>query len=121
MSTATLSKIPAHLKGMFSGSNSFAAAGGDGGTKTLSTKGGVFNIEQGNYRNLVSETTLDVVILSTNPNKSKVYYAEGFEDGGFSKPSCYSNNGSTPSEHADAPQSKKCSICPHNQWGVAYN
>ena len=117
MSTATLSKIPAHLKGMFSGSNSFAAAGGDGGTKTLSTKGGVFNIEQGNYRNLVSETTLDVVILSTNPNKSKVYYAEGFEDGGFSKPSCYSNNGSTPSEHADAPQSKKCSICPHNQWG----
>jgi len=72
MSTATLSKIPAHLKGMFSGSNSFAAAGGDGGTKTLSTKGGVFNIEQGNYRNLVSETTLDVVILSTNPNKVSV-------------------------------------------------
>ena len=117
MSTTTLSKMPAHLKGMFSGSNPFAAAGGGGGIKTLSTKGGEFHVEEGNYRNLLSDYTLDVVILASNPNKSKAYYVDGYEEGGFSKPSCYSNNGTTPSEHADAPQSKKCSICPHSQWG----
>jgi len=117
MSTTTLSKMPEHLKGMFSGSNPFAAAGSGSGIKTLSTKGGEFHKEEGNYRNLLSDYTLDVVILSTNPNKSKVYYADGYEEGGFSNPTCYTNNGTTPSEYADSPQSKKCAICPHGQWG----
>ncbi len=118
MSTVTtLSKLPAHLEGKSSGNNPFAAAGGSGGMKTLSTKGGEFHVEEGNYRELLSDYSLDVVILSTNPNKSKVYYAEGYEEGGFSSPTCYTNNGTAPSEYASEPQSKKCAICPNNQWG----
>jgi len=109
--------LPAHLKGTFSGTNPFAAAGSAEGFKRLTTKLQSFYMEHGDMREEIGQDTLDVVILEANPNKSKVYYADGFEDGGFVKPTCYSNNGTSPAENADAPQSKKCSICPHNQWG----
>ena len=110
--------LPKHLKGAtFSGSNSFAAATKAEGLKTLTTKGGVFSVEHGDYRYSIFETTFDVVVMSANPHKSKVYYDKDVEDGSLVKPTCYSNNGSTPSENADAPQAKKCAICPHGQWG----
>tara|TARA_R110002012_G_scaffold202327_1_gene371351 strand:+ start:3910 stop:4767 length:858 start_codon:yes stop_codon:yes gene_type:complete len=108
--------LPKHIKS-FSGSNPFAAASKFEGLKTLTTKGGVFNIEYGDYRDLLSETTLDVVIMSANLNKSKTYYDEGFEEGSIAKLTCYSNDGTAPSENSEAPQAKKCAICPHNQWG----
>ena len=110
-------ELPAHLKDTFSGTNPFAAAGSAEGFKRLTTKLHSFYMEHGGMREEIGVDTLDVVILEANPNKSKVYYADGFEDGGFVKPTCYSNNGTTPAEHADSPQSKKCSICPNNQWG----
>lgn len=110
-------ELPAHLKGTFSGTNPFAAASSAGGFKRLTTKQQSFYMESGDVREEVGQDTLDVVILDSNPNKSKVYYADGFADGEYVKPTCYSNNGTTPSENADAPQAKKCSICPNNQWG----
>ena len=114
---ALKARLPKHLKGTtFSGSNPFAAASSHSGLKTLTTKGGVFSVEYGDFRELLSETTIDVVILASNPNKSKTYFEGNFEEG-FSKLTCYSNNGTTPSENAESPQSKKCLICPHGQWG----
>ena len=42
--------LPKHLKGAtFSGNNSFAAATKAEGLKTLTTKGGVFSVEHGDY------------------------------------------------------------------------
>lgn len=108
--------LPKHIKS-YNGKNPFAAASSFEGLKTLTTKGGVFNIEYGDYRDMLSETTLDVVVLSSNLNRSKTYYDKEFEEGSYSKLTCYSNDGTAPSENAEAPQSKKCAICPHNQWG----
>jgi hypothetical protein len=109
-------KLPKHIKS-FSGSNPFAAASTFEGSRTLTTKGGVFNLEYGDFRELLSETTLDVVVMAANAHRSKTYYDTEFEEGSYAKLTCYSNDGTAPSEHADAPQAKKCSICPHNQWG----
>ncbi len=111
-------EVPAHLKDTLSGVNAFAAAGTPDGFKVITHKDRVFSAEYNGYRDSMGEDNLEVIILASNPNKSKVYYADGFEDSGFVKPTCYSNNGATPSENADAPQSKKCAICPHNQWGA---
>ena len=117
--------LPAHLKGKTKTNNLFAAAVSVGGFPVISIKGKVFHIQRGDVRELVTKTgtddepaaSLEVVILSVNPNKSKVYYNSGFVEGSVAKPTCYSNNGVEPATDAEEPQSKKCNVCPHNQWG----
>jgi hypothetical protein len=119
------SKLPAHLQGKAKTSNFFGAAVTVGGFPVVSIKGKVFHIQRGDERTLVTKpdsddepaAALEVVILSANPNKSKVYYAHGYEQGSVAKPTCYSNDGTGPAADAEEPQSKKCAICPHNQWG----
>ena len=117
--------LPAHLKGKTKTNNLFAAAVSVGGFPVISIKGKVFHIQRGDVRELVTKAgtddepapSLEVVILSVNPNKSKVYYNTGFIEGSVAKPTCYSNNGVEPAADAEEQQSKKCNICPHNQWG----
>jgi hypothetical protein len=117
--------LPAHLKGKNKTNNLFAAAVSVGGFPVISIKGKVFHIQRGDVRELVTKVgtddepaaSLEVIILSVNPNKSKVYYNTGFVEGSVAKPTCYSNNGVAPAEDAEEQQSKKCNICPHNQWG----
>jgi hypothetical protein len=117
--------LPAHLKGKTKTNNLFAAAVSVGGFPVISIKGKVFHIQRGDVRELVTKVgtddepapSLEVVILSVNPNKSKVYYNTGFIEGSVAKPTCYSNNGVEPAADAEEQQSKKCNVCPHNQWG----
>jgi|TARA_R110002110_G_scaffold156087_4_gene350984 hypothetical protein len=117
--------LPAHLKGKTKTNNLFAAAVSVGGFPVISIKGKVFHIQRGDVRELVTKAgtddepapSLEVVILSVNPNKSKVYYNSGFVEGSVAKPTCYSNDGVAPATDAEEPQSKKCNVCPHNQWG----
>jgi len=117
--------LPAHLQGKTKTNNLFAAAVTVGGFPVISIKGKVFHIQRGDERELVTKTgtddepasALEVVILSVNPNKSKVFYNSGFVEGSVAKPTCYSNDGLAPASDAEEPQSKKCNVCPHNQWG----
>jgi hypothetical protein len=117
--------LPAHLQGKTKTNNLFAAAVTVGGFPVISIKGKVFHIQRGDERELVTKTgtsdepasALEVVILSVNPNKSKVFYNSGFVEGSVAKPTCYSNDGIAPASDAEEPQSKKCNVCPHNQWG----
>jgi len=95
-----------------------------GGFPVISIKGKVFHIQRGDERTLVTRgeddepsSSLTAVILATNPNKSKVYYDHGYEEGSVAKPTCYSNDGIAPASDAENPQAKKCAACPHNQWG----
>jgi hypothetical protein len=118
-------KLPAHLQGKAKTNNLFAAAVSVGGFPVVSIKGKVFHIQRGDERNLLTKpdsddepaASLEAVILSVNPNKSKVYYDKGYEQGSVAKPTCYSNDGTAPASDAEEPQSKKCAVCPHNQWG----
>lgn len=124
MVALTSGGLPSHLKDKSTSVNMFAGAGVTGGFPLISIKGKVFHIQRGDFRDLVTKpdtdepaSSLEVVVLAANPNKSKVYYADGYEEGSAYKPTCYSNNGSSPASEAGEPQSKKCAICPHNQWG----
>ena len=118
------SKLPAHLQGRVKVENAFANAMSVGGFPVISSKGKVFHIQRGDERTLVTRgedgepsSSLTAVILATNPNKSKVYYDHGYEEGSVAKPTCYSNDGIAPASDAENPQAKKCAACPHNQWG----
>jgi hypothetical protein len=118
------SKLPAHLQGKVKTQNVFASAVSVGGFPVISIKGKVFHIQRGDERTLVTKgedgepaSSLEAVIVAVNPNKSKVYYDRGFEEGSVAKPNCYSNDGITPAADAEDPQSTKCATCPHNQWG----
>ena len=119
------SSLPAHLRKKAKAVNVFAAAVSAGGYPVVSIKGKVFHVQRGDERTLVTKPgddeeaagSLEVVILATNPNKSKVYYDGGYTEGSTDKPVCYSNDGIAPAADAEDPQSKKCAICPHNEWG----
>lgn len=119
------SSLPAHLRKKAKAVNVFAAAVSAGGYPVVSIKGKVFHVQRGDERTLVTKPgddeeaagSLEVVILATNPNKSKVYYDGGYTEGSTDKPVCYSNDGISPAADAEDPQSKKCATCPHNQWG----
>jgi hypothetical protein len=119
------SQLPAHLRAKAKTENVFAAAVSAGGFPVVSIKGKSFHVQRGDERTLVTKPgdddeaagSLEVVVLATNPNKSKVYYDHGYEEGSTAKPSCYSNDGIAPAADAEDPQSTKCATCPHNQWG----
>jgi len=124
MVAITASKLPAHLQGKVKTQNAFASAVSVGGFPVISIKGKVFHIQRGDERTLVTKgeegepaSSLEAVIVAVNPNKSKVFYDSGYEEGSVAKPTCYSNDGIAPAADAEDPQAKKCAVCPHNQWG----
>jgi hypothetical protein len=116
-------KVPAHIKAK-KVANVFAALVRNG-FKVLSIKSKVFTIVDGENKQLVTmpddEDTparnLEVVIVSVNPNKSRVFYKGGYEEGASSKPNCYSNDSIAPAADAAEPQAKKCATCAHSQYG----
>ena len=90
----------------------------------ISIKGKVFHKVQGDNKELITKpgedepaSSIEVVIVGRNPNRSKVFYATGYTEGSDAKPTCYSNNGISPETDSESPQAKKCATCAHNQWG----
>lgn len=96
---------------------------GAGGYPSISYKGKVWTVVQGDNRTLITnddgdpKASIEVVILKSNPHLSKIYYSGGYEEGSSAKPTCYSNDSITPAGDAQAPQSASCAVCPHNAWG----
>lgn len=117
-------QVPAFLKAKGKVSNMFGALARVG-YKVLSIKSKVFTIVDGDTRTLVTKAddpdspaaNLEVVIIAANPNKSRVYYKGGYDEGAAMKPDCYSNDNTAPAADAANPQSKKCAVCPHAQYG----
>jgi hypothetical protein len=62
---------------------------------------------------------LDVIVLDANPTVSKQFYEGAYNPAATEPvaPSCYSDNGSAPSDRAAKPQAATCAVCPHNVWG----
>lgn len=118
--------LPAHLASLFGGAaaSDLTANVGSGGFPFLSIKGKVWTIVRGkDDRTVVTNadgdprSSIEAVVIKANPHLSKVYYARGYEEGSDAKPDCYSADGIAPAADSEAPQAKKCAVCPHNQWG----
>jgi hypothetical protein len=117
--------LPAHLRGAAAAANELAEHY-SAGFKVLSIKGKNWTIVSGEDKTVLMNpldpdspaSSIEVVIVAASPHKNKVWYAGAYVDGAeVGKPDCFSTNGETPDPSVEKPQSKKCAICPKNQWG----
>ena len=120
-------KLPSFLKAIDPQvlASELTANVGGGGFPVMSIKGKVFALVKGGERETLMNpndtdevaTSINVVTLKANSGLSKVWYAKNFVEGSDAKPDCFSHDGVAPDPSVESPQSKKCSICPKNQWG----
>lgn len=61
--------------------------------------------------------SVELVLVKSAPNKSKIYYPNGYEEGSSESPACFSSNGIMPDPSAADPQCATCAMCPHDQFG----
>lgn len=94
------------------------------GFPVLSLKGKVFTVKEGGESEMVlnPETSnpaqvIQVVMVKANKHVSKVFYANGYEEGSTEPPTCYSNDGTVPAADSTEVQSRTCETCKNNQWG----
>lgn len=98
---------------------------GSGGFPVMSIKGKVFTLVKDKERTVLMRpddddtpaSAIEVVILAANAHLSKVYYADGYEEGAASKPNCMSNDGLKPDASVESPVAKTCAVCANNVWG----
>lgn len=119
--------LPSYLKhfNVSDMNNALTAHANTGGFPVISIKGKIWAIKRDGVRAVVpnpkdpdsAASSIEVVILQVNENKSKVFYATGWKEGDDAKPTCFSNDGKTPEASVEKPQSKSCATCKHNQWG----
>ena len=126
-------KLPAHLAGIdIKAFNADLTAHAGAGFPVISIKGKVFAVVRDGERIVLPNpkdpespaTSIDVVLIKANKDKSKVFYIERYDPNASDKakkPDCYSANGTTPAPDSEHKQATSCAVCPHNQWGSAVN
>ena len=126
-------QLPAHLAGFdVKAFNSDLTAHAGAGFPVISIKGKVFAIVRDGERMVLPNpkdpdspaTSIEVVLVKANKDKSKVYYIEKYDPNGSDKakkPDCYSANGTTPAPDSEHKQATSCAVCKWNAWGSAVN
>lgn len=126
-------QLPAHLAGIdVKQFNSDLTAHAGAGFPVISIKGKVFAIVRDGERMVLPNpkdpdspaTSIEVVLVKANKDKSKVYYIEKYDPNGSDKakkPDCYSANGTTPAPDSEHKQATSCAVCKWNAWGSAVN
>lgn len=122
--------LPAHLQAAFGtpAVNNDLSAGVSAGYPVISYKGKTWAVNHAGERTVITNDrgepaySIDVVILKANPNISKVWYKDSFQEGSDARPDCYSNDGITPALDAPLrgggdPRITQCAVCPKNQFG----
>jgi hypothetical protein len=95
-----------------------ALAGGGGGGKRVSIKGGVFRlVNNGKEITAIDDRHLDVVLVKAAPKVARVFYAKAYDSESVSGPDCWSPDGDKPSADAANKQASRCAECPKNIAG----
>ena len=125
--------LPAHLAGIdIKAFNADLTAHAGSGFPVISIKGKVFAVVRDGERMVLPNpkdpdspaTSIEVVLVKANKDKSKVYYIEKYDPNGSDKakkPDCYSANGTTPAADSEHKQATSCAVCKWNAWGSAVN
>jgi hypothetical protein len=113
--------LPAHLRNLELDETTKALMGGNGGAgKRISIRGGVFRmIVDGKEVAQNEDRSMNIVIVASNANVSRSFYAGDYEEGKNIAPDCWSNDGISPDVKVDEPQASKCASCPQNIAGSA--
>lgn len=94
-------------------------AGGDGGYRRISIKGGRFRQMVGKEQQGVNNSgSMNIVILNSAP-VARTYFAKAYDPNETSAPTCWSSNTDTPdpSVPEDQRQATRCMDCPMNVKG----
>lgn len=82
----------------------------------ISTRASRYRLVEDGVETVVG-TTLDVVIVGSNPKISKIWYSKPFDGADGVRPDCWSNDGVTPDASIESPFHANCATCPNNVLG----
>lgn len=84
----------------------------------ISIRGGRFRLIAGDgTEKLIDTHYLDLIVIDASANTSRVFFEGEFDPSADLPPTCFSDNGSGPSNKSMAPQSPTCVVCPWNVRG----
>lgn len=115
--------LPAYLANRTSRGSALSAAISGGiavgdSIPRISIKGARFRLIEDGAEVVLNTTTIEVVVVGSNPNASKTWYAKAWDPTDEpAAPDCFSNDGRVPHSDATKPQCDTCAACPHNAWG----
>lgn len=118
--------LPAELASVFDAgalAGDLSEGAGGGGFPVLSIRGSKWRAKQGGEEfPIINDDgdpvpALEVVILKSSPNVSKLYYEAKYTEGDDAAPTCMSMDGIKPDASSESPQSKDCATCKWNKWG----
>jgi hypothetical protein len=122
---AKQSNLPAHLQAAANAREQAKefSGGVQSGFPVLSYRGKTWRVKQGGEEQVYTDAegdaiqAIQVVLVASNVNLSKTYYAEKYAEGSNAKPDCYSADGIKPDPSVHKPICASCKGCPMNAWG----
>jgi hypothetical protein len=115
--------LPAHLRGQIDETTKALMGSGGGSTgtpvKRISIKGSVFRmVVDGKEVAKNEERAMNVIVVGAAQYNSRTFYEGVFQEGQTAgAPTCFSDNGITPSPRSTSAQSATCKDCPQNVDG----
>jgi hypothetical protein len=89
-----------------------AVAGGGGGQRRISIKGGVFRkFAGGKELGTIEDRFMNVIFVRMAHAACRKYYAGAYKEGERVNPTCWSSDGKTPDANVKTPQSANCKDC----------
>jgi hypothetical protein len=82
----------------------------------ISTRASRYRLVEDGTETVVG-TTLDVVVVGSNPKVSKIWYSKPYDGSDGVRPDCFSNDGITPDASVEKPFHPNCAACPNNVLG----
>jgi hypothetical protein len=84
----------------------------------ISIRGNRFRLKIGGEETVLKESSIEVYLVTSRPNISKTFYADGYNPSAENKaPDCSSADGTYPDANVEKPVAANCQVCPHNAWG----
>jgi hypothetical protein len=111
--------LPDYLKEVALDDVTKALAGGGGGSKRISLRGGVFRMVVGGEEVAKNESrSMNVVIVNAAKEVSRTFYAKAYNPSqDATAPDCWSADGQKPDASIEEPQHHNCAECPQNIKG----
>ena len=111
--------LPDYLKEVALDDVTKALAGGGGGSKRISLRGGVFRMVVGGEEVAKNENrSMNVVIVNAAKEVSRTFYAKAYNPSqDATAPDCWSADGQKPDASIEEPQHHNCAECPKNIKG----
>jgi hypothetical protein len=92
--------------------DTMAVAGGSGGNKRISIKGGVFRkIVGGKEIGAIEDRHMNIIFVKMAHKASRTYYDQGYKEGSKVSPICWSQDSETPSPEVKNPPAATCKTC----------